>query len=369
MTKDYYETLGLSKSATKEEVKKAYKRLAKKYHPDLHKGESEKEEKFKEINEAYKVLNDDKSRSNYDRFGTADSAQGFDFGNMGGGFSGFEDLGDMFFNSVFGGESRRQTSNNKGHDLRYDITITLKEAALGVEKEISLKKREICDSCYGTGAEDSRLTTCSTCEGQGMMRQTRRTPLGIFQTTRPCDACEGTGKIPEQMCDVCNGEGAIKQQKTIKVKIPAGVDTGYRLRITGEGEAGTRGGLTGDLYLFITVKEDPNFEREGSDIYYNASISFIQAILGCTIEVPTLDDIEKLKIAPGTQPGTLLRMAGKGIRTTLAGDQFVRMNVIIPTKLKKKEKSLLEEYAKESGKDLSKEQNRTFFKKFKHKFM
>ncbi len=358
--KDYYETLGISKEASTEEIKKAYKKLAKKYHPDLHSGDSAKEEKFKEINEAHKVLSDSKARTNYDRFGTADQTQGFDYSQA----QGFEDIFSSFFgggNSFFGGKTR------KGYDIRYDLEITLEQAAFGTEETISLRKKSVCEKCEGTGAESQEEITCQTCNGQGRLRQTRRTPLGIFQTTAACDACEGLGKIPKNLCEECSGQGSINKSKKLQIKIPAGVDTGYKLRITEEGEAGGRGETPGDLYIFITVKEHSLFEREENDIYYNASISFVQATLGCEIKVPTLKDKKKLKIPQGTQPKTLLRMKGLGVKGTPIGDQMVRVNVVIPEHLSRKEREILETYAKETGEDFTKEE-KGFFEKVKKTF-
>jgi molecular chaperone DnaJ len=367
--KDYYETLGVSKESSTEEIKKAYKKLAKKYHPDLHSGDATKEEKFKEINEAHKVLSDSKSRANYDRFGTADQAQGFDY-SQAQGFDysqaqGFEDIFSSFFgggDSFFGG--RR---NKKGYDIRYDLEITLEQVAFGTEETISFRKKTVCEECKGTGAESQEEIVCQTCNGQGRLRQTKRTPLGMFQTTVICDSCEGLGKIPKTLCNTCSGQGSVNKSNKIKIKIPAGVDTGYKLRIAKEGEAGGRGETPGDLYLFITVKENSLFEREENDIYYDANISFIQATLGCEIKVPTLKDDKKLKIPQGTQPGTLLRMKGLGIKGTPIGDQMVRMNILIPEHLSKKEREILEFYAEETGEDFTKEK-KGFFEKVKNTF-
>lgn len=358
--KDYYETLGVSKEASTEEIKKAYKKLAKKYHPDLHKGNSEKEEKFKEINEAHKVLSDSKARANYDRFGTTDETQGFDFSQA----QGFEDIFSSFFgggNSFFGGRNR------KGYDIRYDLEITLEQAAFGSEETLSLRKKSVCEECKGTGAEHQELTTCDTCQGQGRIKQTKRTPLGLFQTTSVCNACEGMGRTPKESCKECSGQGAVNKSNNLKIKIPAGVDTGYKLRIPEEGEAGGRGETPGDLYIFITVKEHDLFERENNDIYYDANISFIQAILGCEIKVPTLKDKKKLKIPEGTQPGTLLRMKDLGVKGTPTGDQLVRVNILIPKHLSRKERQILEDYANETGEDFTKEK-KGFFEKVKNTF-
>lgn len=359
MPKDYYDILGVSKDASKEDIKKAYKKLAKKHHPDMNKGDKASEDKFKEINEAFKVLNDDNARANYDRFGTSEGFQGgpggFDFSGFGGegGEFGFGDIFDMFFG---GGQGRRRSrSSQKGADLRYDMEVSLEEAAFGAEKHIVVPRMQKCDKCDGIGAESKDdIVVCDECDGTGYVRKTRRTPFGMFQTTAACNKCNGAGKYIKKECSKCHGTGRIEEKTRIKVDIPAGVEEGTRLRIRGEGEAGTRGGGVGDLYVFIHVKEHKIFEREGDDIYLEIPISFVQAAMGAEIEVPTIEGKKaKLKIPAGTQPGTVFRMAGKGIPHLNGygtGDQDVKVNVEVPKKLSKKQKELLQQFEKDGGK-------------------
>ncbi len=363
MTKDYYELLGVSKDASKEEIKKAYKKLAKKYHPDINKEEGA-EQKFKEISEAASVLGDDEKRRQYDQMGH----DAFQQGSQGG--SGFEGFGDFdfgsgfdmddIFDAIFGGGRRRRS---KGSDLRVDLTITLEEAAFGVEKEVSITKKNPCGKCNGTGGEE--LETCSTCAGQGVVRMVRRTPFGAFQSTGPCQECEGSGKKIKKPCDECSGKGYIVGESKVKVDIPAGVESGNRLRLQGYGEAASRSKASGDLYVFINVKKHDYFERHGDDIILEAPISFVQAVFGDEIEVPTLDGKAKLKIPSGTQPGTKFRMKNKGIQNINGfgrGDQHVIVNVEVPKKLSKAQKDALEDFKKASGETVKPQKN--FFRKF-----
>jgi len=354
--KDYYKILGVEKGASKEEIKKAYKKLAKKYHPDLNKDENS-QEKFKEINEAASVLGDDKKRQQYDQLGSESfkqgggpggfgGASGFDFSGFGGEGMGMEDLFDMFF----GGGGRRRASRRKAQDLRYDLELTLEEAAFGKEETIKLRKRNTCIVCNGTGGED--LETCTDCHGTGYTRVIQRTPFGSFQSTSTCKKCSGTGKIIKKPYKNCDGDGYTTDEKTLKIIIPAGVESGSRLRVTGEGDAGDRGQEPGDLFIFIHVKEHKFFQREGDDINIEIPISFVQATFGDEIQVPTLKGKAKLKIPVGTQPGTILRMKGKGIKSTHGygiGDQNVMVNVEVPTKLTTKQKEALERYGKTMG--------------------
>ncbi len=352
MTKDYYKVLGVSKEATKEEIRRAYKELAKKYHPDRNK-DSGASDKFKEINEAASVLADADKRQQYDQYGTADGArgfggQGFDFSDFGSGFEfNFDDIFDMFM----GGQNpfsrrRKKEYGEPGADLRYDMEISLKEAAEGVEKEILVEKMDECHKCKGTGAEHkSDLDACPECQGSGFVRKTQRTPFGYFQTQGTCRNCGGQGKILKHPCQMCDGTGRLTKSKKIKVKIPAGVESGNRLRISGEGEAGYRGGSAGDLYVFIDVSEDDIFERDGDDIYMEAPISFAMAAIGGEIEVPTLDGHKaKLEIPSGTQPGTTFKLRGKGIENLHSGekgDQLVKVNVDVPQKLNREQKEMI----------------------------
>lgn len=366
MSKDYYKILGVEKGASKEEIKKAYKKLAKKYHPDLNKDNSEAEKKFKEINEAASILTNEQKRSQYDQFGSEGMNSGFGGGGFGGGFEGF-DFNDIFSN-IFGGGfgSSRQRGPRRGADLRYDIEISLEEVFSGVEKKIKLVKEDTCDSCNGEGGTD--LGICETCGGSGATVTMKRTPFGVFQTQRVCPTCHGRGKSVKNTCTACGGSGHIEKEKTIKITIPEGIESGTKLRVSNEGEPGEPGAPKGDLYVIVFVKEHPIFEREGSDLYVDVPISFAQAAKGTTIEIPTIDGIADLKIPSGTQPGTILRMKGKGLphmRAYSQGDQFVKIKVEVPTSLTKKQKELLDEFDK-CSKD--KHPHKKLFEKLKDVF-
>ncbi|RJQ16785.1 molecular chaperone DnaJ [Candidatus Woesearchaeota archaeon] len=350
MSKDYYKILGVEKGASRDEIKSAYKKLAKKYHPDVNK-DANAAEKFKEINEAASVLGNDEKRQHYDQYGS-------DFVNQGGfqGFSGFDstsfrdfdDIFDTFF-SGFGFQGQRR-GKQRGSDLRYDLDISLEEAATGTTKTIELEKNATCDICNGLGGHD--IETCSTCQGSGAMRRQARTPFGVFQTTSTCSHCNGRGQIPKKTCKKCHGEGIIEISETLDVKIPAGVDNNSRLRLTGKGE-GIKNGISGDLYIFIQVKPHKYFERQGDDLYLDVNLTFSEAALGTSIDVPTIDGNAKLKIPQGTQPGTVLKMHGKGmphVNGHGTGDQLVKIQVEIPQKLSKKQIELLKEFDKEHKK-------------------
>jgi len=362
MAKDYYETLGVGRGASREEIKKAYKRLAKKYHPDVNKDDPDAEKKFKEINEAAAILGDEEKRRQYDAMGHDAFAQGAR-GGAGAGFNGFdfsgfstganfddifENLDDIFgFGSAFGG---RRSSRSRGADLRYDLRITLEEAAFGAKRRISIRKRSVCSVCKGSGGK--RVESCATCHGTGYVRQTRRTPFGMFQTKSACPSCGGSGTVILEPCPACDGSGTVLESKELEVEIPAGVEDGSRLRIPGEGEAAGHGGRAGDLYIFISVKPHPVFERHGNDIYLEAPITFSQATFGAEIELPTLDGKAKLKIPAGTQSGTLFRLRGKGVGSLHGrgrGDQLVRVSVVTPKRLTKNQERLLKELAEEFG--------------------
>jgi molecular chaperone DnaJ len=353
MAKDYYEILGVSKDTSKEEIKKAYKRLAKKYHPDLNKEDPKAAEKFKEINEAHKVLTDDRARANYDRFGTAGAGMGgFDFG--GGGFEGFDfGMGDIF-DMFFGGGRRRREGPARGANLQYEMHITLKQAATGTEKHINIPRHEQCSKCDGSGANSaSDIVSCDECQGTGVVRRSQRTPFGMFQTSTTCRKCNGTGQYIKKACTQCKGSGIVRKERKIKVKIPAGVETGSRLRMPGEGEAGQKGGPSGDLYILIGVEHHDTFERHGDDIYLEVPVSFVDAAMGTEIEVPTLDGKAKLKIPSGTQTDTVFKMKGKGIPHLNAygtGSEEVKVVVQVPKKLSRKQKDLLKEFEKEGKK-------------------
>lgn len=378
--RDYYEVLGVSKTATQDELKKAYRKLARKYHPDLNKDNPEAAEKFKECNEAYSVLSDEQKRAQYDQFGPeafenvgmggGPGAGGFGgFGGFGG--SGMEDIFDMFF----GGQGRGGRSNNagpqRGADLRYDMEITFEEAAFGVEKEISLKRAERCEHCHGEGAEPgSKVETCPECHGSGYVRFTQNTMFGQMVNERPCSRCHGEGKIISNPCKECGGSGTVKKTKKLKVKIPAGVDNGSRLRVGGEGEAGLKGGPSGDLYVYLYVKPHKFFERDGTTVLCEVPINIVQATLGAEIKVPTLDGQVTMKVPEGTQPGKVMRLKGKGIPSLRGGgrgDQLVRMKVVVPTKLTDKQKDALQKFA-DISKDNINPEEKSFLNKVKDFF-
>lgn len=349
-SKDYYKILGVEKGASKEEIKRAYKKLAKQYHPDLNKDNPEAEAKFKEINEAASVLSDDTKKSQYDQFGSEGMKNGgFNSSNFGGGFDGF-DLNDIFesmFSGGFSGRSRR--GPRRGNDLRYDIEITLEEVAFGTEKIIKLRKEDKCKSCDGNGG--TGIKTCPTCHGKGTIISQKRTPFGIFQTQTICNECSGQGQTFEKECSDCHGKGHIMTTKTLTVKIPQGVDEGTKIRLSGEGEPGDPRAPFGDLYIFVHIKEHNIFQRDGSDIYVEVPISFKEAVLGATIEVPTIKGTADLKVPSATKPETLLRMKGKGLphlRSDVHGDQYVKITIDVPNKITKKQKELLEAFDKES---------------------
>lgn len=350
MTEDYYQVLGVGKTASEEEVKKAYKQLAKKYHPDLNK-EAGAEAKFKEVSEAYAVLSDKQKRSQYDQFGKEGFQQRYSAEDIFRGFdtSQFEDLfSGSIFDMFFGG-SRGRGRKQRGHDLRAEISVTFEEAMSGVQKEIKIRKPEHCESCEGTGAQDKELEACEQCKGAGQIRRATRTPFGSFMQVGSCPQCHGQGKTIKKLCKSCGGEGLVEVLKNIKVKIPAGVDTGSTLRVSGEGEAGPRGSVSGDLLLTIEVEDSEIFRREGNDLYLELPLSFSQAALGCELKVPTLKKEVAVKIAPGTQSGTHLRLKHEGAQDLHGygpGDLYVILEVVTPKKLSKDQKQLFEKLGK-----------------------
>ena len=379
--RDYYEVLGVSKTATQDELKKAYRKLARKYHPDLNKDNEEAAEKFKECNEAYSVLSDDQKRAQYDQFGHA----AFENGGMGGGggfggaggFGGFggsgmEDIFDMFFGGQGGrGGNRAKSGPQRGADLRFDLEITFEEAAFGLEKEINLYRDETCDHCHGEGAEPgSKVESCPECNGTGYVRFTQNTMFGQMVNERPCSRCKGEGKIISEPCKECRGKGTVKRNKKLKVKIPAGVDNGSRLRVSGEGEAGAKGGPSGDLYVYLYVKPHKFFERDGTTVLCEVPINIVQATLGADIKVPTLDGQVTMKVPEGTQPGKILRLKGKGLPSLRGGgrgDQLVRIKVVVPTKLSDKQKDALRKFA-DISKDNINPEEKSFMDKVKDFF-
>ncbi|MBN2454388.1 molecular chaperone DnaJ [Candidatus Woesearchaeota archaeon] len=362
MAKDYYETLGVSRDASKEEIKKAYKRLAKQYHPDLNPDNPEASDKFKEINEAASVLGDEKKREQYDRFGKSaegfGTGAGFDFRDFSD-FAGFGfDFGDIFDRFFSGGGfgSFQRSRGRRGSDLRYDLEITLEEAVLGAKKTVVIPRLEVCERCKGTGAEEkSDIETCKECNGTGFVKVTQSIAFGTFTTTKPCGKCRGTGSFIKNPCSLCGGEGRREHSRRIEIMIPAGVESGSRLRIQGEGEAGERGSSAGSLYIFLHVKPHEIFTRKGDDLYADLELPFVIAALGGEIDVPTIDGAKKLKIPAGTQSGTIIRMKGKGapdLNGSGTGDEKLKVLITVPKKLSKKQKDLLKQFAKEDKKGI-----------------
>lgn len=350
--KDLYEVLGVSRDASDAEIKKAYKKMVKKYHPDLNPDSKTAEEKMKEVNHAYEVLSDPQKKARYDQFGDDGSNSG-GFGGGAGGFGGFGggDFGDIF-DMFFGGGGGRSSNPNaprQGNDLRVDIRISFEEAAKGVTKEIQLNRMENCSDCGGTGAKaGTQRKTCQNCGGTGKVRINQQTPFGQFQTVKTCPRCGGKGSVVETPCPTCHGSGRVKKRRNIKVNIPPGVDTDSRLRMQNEGEGGINGGPAGDLYIYITVAPHEFFRRSGDDILCNIPISMVQAALGAEIEVDTLDGKVKLTIPAGTQSGTSFRLRGRGfpkLRGYGKGDQHVKVNVQTPTNLSAEQKDLLRQFA------------------------
>jgi molecular chaperone DnaJ len=366
--RDYYEILGVAKTATEDELKKAYRTLAKKYHPDANPGDKSAEEKFKEINEAYSVLSDPEKRSAYDRYGHA----GIDPNSMGGfDMSGFDfDLGDIFGSFFGGGFGSRSTRSNvrDGEDIGMELTITFEEAAFGCRKEVSYYRIEKCAACGGEGAAPgTHPETCPTCRGTGSVRTTQRTMLGMMQTTRICTECGGTGKIIRERCHDCKGEGRIRKKKTLEFNIPAGINNGERISLRNQGNAGTGGGQNGDLIIAITVKPHSFFKRKEYDLHCDMPITFPEAALGVKVTVPTLDGSSELTIPEGTQPGTVFTLKGKGIKhinSDRKGDLYVTISVEVPKNLTTKQKDALKKFSEScTGKNYEKKQK--FFDFFK----
>jgi molecular chaperone DnaJ len=357
--RDYYEVLGVSRSASEQEMKTSYRRLAHQYHPDKNQSDPEAEEKFKEAAEAYAVLSNSEQRQRYDRFGHAGVASSAAGGAWGApGFGGIEDiLGDLFgFGDVFGagggrGGSRR-SSTQRGADLRYDLEITLEQAAVGMTAQLRIPKLDTCDTCKGSGAAaGTKAETCRTCQGAGQVRFQQ----GFFSVSRTCSTCRGVGQVISSPCETCRGGGRVENEKSIEVKIPAGVETGSRLRLQAEGESGAYGGPPGDLYVVIHVAEHEQFERQGSNLYASIPITFAQAALGAEVSVDTLNGAQPLKVPAGTQTGTVFRVRGQGMPVLGGrgkGDMFVSVSVMTPTSLNREQRKLLEQLAKIETKDL-----------------
>lgn len=356
--RDYYEVLGLEKSASEDEIKKAYRRLAKQYHPDLHPGDAEAESHFKEVNEAYEILSDADKRAKYDQFGHAafDPNAGFGGGGFGGGFGGFEDiLGGIFGGDIFGGGTRQANPNapRRGETLQTSVTVTFEEAAFGCTRDVSLPRTEECGTCRGSGcAPGTTPEVCTNCGGSGSVRTQQRTAFGMFTSTAACPKCSGKGKIVHQPCPDCRGSGRLRKQRTVSVKVPAGIDDGQVISLRGQGNAGANGGPAGDLRIEVNVEPHELFEREDNSVLLEMPISFTQAALGATIEVPTLDGKVKYDLPEGTQSGTVFRLRSKGIpflRGAGRGDQFVTVTVQTPKGLSSEQKELLRRFAESMG--------------------
>ena len=367
---EYYDRLGVSKDASQDEIKRAYRKMSKKYHPDINK-EPGAEEKYKEVQEAYETLSDDQKRAAYDQYGP-DGANGFGgqggFGGFdgGAGFGGFEDIFSSFFG---GGATRNPNAPRQGDDLQYRVNLSFEEAIFGAEKEVHYNREATCKTCSGSGAKPGTSpVTCGRCHGQGVINVDTQTPLGMMRRQVTCDVCHGTGQEIKEPCQTCHGTGHEKQSHKVSVKIPAGVETGQQIRLAGQGEAGFNGGPYGDLFVIINVNPSDKFTRDGSTIYYTLNISFVQAALGDTVEVPTVHGNVEMTIPAGTQTGKTFRLKGKGaprLRGGSQGDQHVTVKIVTPTKLNDAQKEALLAFAKASGDEKIVPQKKGFFDKVK----
>ncbi|MDB6184593.1 molecular chaperone DnaJ [Streptococcus vestibularis] len=367
---EYYDRLGVSKDASQDEIKRAYRKMSKKYHPDINK-EPGAEEKYKEVQEAYETLSDDQKRAAYDQYGP-DGANGFGgqggFGGFdgGAGFGGFEDIFSSFFG---GGATRNPNAPRQGDDLQYRVNLSFEEAVFGAEKEVHYNREATCKTCSGSGAKPGTSpVTCGRCHGQGVINVDTQTPLGMMRRQVTCDVCHGTGQEIKEPCQTCHGTGHEKQSHKVSVKIPAGVETGQQIRLAGQGEAGFNGGPYGDLFVIINVNPSDKFTRDGSTIYYTLNISFVQAALGDTVEVPTVHGNVEMTIPAGTQTGKTFRLKGKGaprLRGGSQGDQHVTVRIVTPTKLNDAQKEALLAFAKASGDEKIAPQKKGFFNKVK----
>ncbi len=360
--RDYYEVLGLSKGASDEEIKKSYRKLAKQYHPDLHPGDKECEEKFKECSEAYEILSDPDKKAKYDQYGHAAFDPNSGFGGGFGGFGGFDDLGDILGNIFgggfggfggFGGGAQRRNAPQRGENVRVNMSISFDEAAFGCTKEITIPRIEDCEECGGTGAaKGTNVDSCPECGGTGTVRVQQRTPFGVMASSAPCSKCGGTGKIINTPCSHCSGKGKVRKTKKLSVNIPAGIDDGQTISLRGQGHAGLNGGPKGDLLITVSVKAHPLFERDGSSVLFEMPISFVQATLGAEVEVPTLDGKVKYTIPEGTQSGSVFRLRGKGIpylNGSSRGDQYVTVYIVTPKNLNAEQKELLRKFGEATG--------------------
>lgn len=368
--RDYYEVLGLSKGASDDEIKRAYRKLVRQYHPDVNE-ESDSEERFIEVKEAYDVLSDSQKRAIYDQYGHVDPNQGVGGGFSGSDFSGFGDIFDIFFGG--GRHTKDPNAPQRGGDLQYTMQIEFREAVFGKEMDVTVPRIEQCDTCHGSGAKPgTKLDTCTTCHGTGQQEMVQNMPFVRMVNRRACMTCQGRGKIVREKCRSCHGSGTIKRQRIIHVRVPAGVDDGAQLRMSGEGESGLRGGPNGDLYIIIRVKPHEFFQRDGEDIYCEIPLTFAQAALGDEIEIPTLTGRIKLKIPAGTQTGTFFRLRNKGVlrlRESGQGDQHVKVVVVTPTKLSEEQKELLRQFAQKSGEQPNYcESEESFFDRIKRAF-
>lgn len=375
---EYYDRLGVSKSASQDEIKKAYRKLSKQYHPDINK-EAGAEDKYKEIQEAYETLGDEQKRAGYDQYGAAGANGGFGGGGGFGGFDGFSSGGfggfDDIFSSFFGGGGAQSnpTAPRQGQDLQYRMKLKFEEAIFGVEKEINYPREQACHTCHGNGAKPgTQPVTCNKCGGRGQVQVARDTPLGRVMTTATCDVCHGSGKEIKEKCPTCHGSGHEQQDHKVKVKVPAGVETGQRMRMAGGGEAGVNQGPYGDLYVVFDVAPSDKFQRDGSEIFYEMPINFVQAALGDEVEIPTVHGNVKMKIPSGTQTGQNFRLRGKGVpklhNKGVNGDQHVIVNIVTPKKLNDAQKAALTAFAKASGQSVNAQKPEGFFDKLKKEF-
>jgi len=373
--RDYYEVLDINKGASEDEIKKAFRKLAKLYHPDVNQGDKASEAKFKEINEAYEVLGDKDKKAKYDQYGHAGvDPNGFGGGGAGGfgGFeSGFGDIFDMFFNGGGGGSSRTKNGPRKGADLKYEIEIEFKEAAFGIKREVNITRNEACSACKGSGAKaGSAVETCKKCGGTGEVRYAQNTVFGRVVNVRACDDCHGEGKIIKEPCPTCLGRGNVRKNRKITIDIPAGVDNGSVMPLRGEGEPGEKGGPKGDLYIYIRVKPHRLFKREDINLFCEIPISFVKATAGAEIEVPTLEGNEIFEIPEGTQTGTSFKLKGKGIpslRSKVRGDIYFTVKVEVPKKLNEQQRAALKQFSESMGEEIH-GHGKTFFDKVKDAF-
>ena len=371
--RDYYEVLGIQKGASEDEIKKAYKKLARKYHPDMNPGDKEAEEKFKEVNEANEVLSDPEKKARYDQFGFAGVDPNYGAGAGGGAYGGgfdFGDLGDIFgsfFGGGFGGGQRRNpNAPQRGESIRASVSVSFTEAAFGCEKSVTLERSEQCPTCKGNGcAPGTTPEICPDCHGTGTVQTRRQTPMGVFASNGPCRKCGGTGRLIHQPCSDCRGTGAVRKRKTIKVNIPAGIDHGQTISLRGQGNAGRNGGPAGDLLITVMVQPHELFRRDGVDVFCEAPITFAQAVLGAELEIPTIDGKVKYSIPEGTQTGTVFRLKGKGIPVLNGrgrGDQYVTVTIETPRNLNKEQKEALRRFSETLG-ESNYEKRKSFFKK------